>query len=65
MDEKTRDRVGGAIGFLAASVVGATWLAAGLWREPWGWQVLFWVPLLLVLVDYGLTLLGKERLLHR
>jgi len=65
MEDKTRDRVGGAIGFLAVSVVGTTWLAAGLWRESWGWQVLFWVPLLLILLDYGFMMVGKERLFAR
>lgn len=57
-----RDRVGGAIGFIVVLVVLVSWLSAGFLNVSLVWQLVFGVPLLLVLLDYGLLMVGKPSL---
>jgi uncharacterized membrane protein len=56
------DRVGGTIGFIAGLVVLVSWLNAGFRNVSLVWQLGLGVPLLLVLADYGLLMIGKASL---
>jgi uncharacterized membrane protein len=53
------DRVGGTIAFIAGLVVLVSWLHAGFRNVSLVWQLDLGVPLLLVLADYGLLMIGK------
>lgn len=60
MKGNVSDRIAGAIGFAVTVLVLVSWFVAGFGRAGVGWQLGLGIPLLLVLVDYGLMMLGRD-----
>lgn len=60
-----RDRIAGAIGFIVGSLVLISWISAGFAELSLVWKLGLGIPFLLVLVDYGMLMIGKGSLFAR